>query len=111
MEEIKLETVTDVAAENPGIDIDFAQAVAVQPGLGIDIEIAYIGIEEPVIIEHDVKTNLATQAPAVAQLEVSTLEWTSGFLAEEGRVVQADANIRLELFSRPEVVLQTDGRR
>ena len=57
--EILLEPVTDVTTKYPGINLDFADAHAIQPGFGIDIDITYIQIKKPVVIKEHVEAYLA----------------------------------------------------
>ena len=84
-----LEAVTEVRTINPGVDLDLAQTLAIQFGLGLNRDVTCVEVEEPVIIEHHVKPDLATESPAITQFQVRSSQRAGGLFAEKTGVVDS----------------------
>src|SRR5690606_6754197 len=83
------------------VDVDFEAAYAVQIGLagGVDIDIAHLRVDHPVVAEHIVGPDLGSQTPGVVQaeaVEVLPFGSTAELFVEEPGVIDAGADIGLE---------------
>ncbi|KAG1242581.1 hypothetical protein G6F65_022946 [Rhizopus arrhizus] len=70
-----------------------------------------VGVHEPALVDLEVRAQLRGHAPGVAQLQVRALQRAFGLGVEEVRVVDADADVRLDHAVGQDVPLQAERGR
>ena len=67
------ETVTDIEAVNPGVDLDCADVQSINRQIGLDVDPAYVQVDQPVVIEHPVGAKLRGDAEGVVETQACLL--------------------------------------
>src|SRR5690554_7683174 len=104
-----LEAVAETPHDHPGVDLDRADIVSIQAGIGLQVDIPGGGVQGPVIVDQQIDTHLTRSTPGAVQIQIAQ----STFLTGEAGVVDAHPDIRLyiSLGATQRVVLQGQGWR
>ena len=88
------------------INLDLAQAHAIQFGRRLHADVTRIKIKKPVVVNHDINTYLGGETPAITQAQVCAFKWPGGFFTEEIRVIDTRADKGLKPGAWKHVILQ-----